>query len=168
MRSTLWLGVVAVLSSTASFAQEPKVDVSARVVLASNQGSEIQPPALKKMKEEFARSGITFSSWRQLSAQTVSLEKGKVSEVPLPDGRRAQMRLQKLAEGTATVRVTIPKLVDTEYNLGRTGSVYIRSGDYQDGALILVLSPPSADSKIRPELQRRSPAPIVPAAAAAQ
>ena len=147
----------AVFAATAAvfmvaFAQEAqaqeKVDVQAEVVLASNDGTEIAPPHLSKMKDEFARSGIKFTSWKRQSEQKVSLEKGKARDVSLPDGRKASLALEKLQDGSAFVRVSIPtkdprrKLVDTVYQLGRQGSVFIRAGDHGGGVLILVLSPP--------------------------
>jgi hypothetical protein len=126
---------------------EQKVEVQSEVVLASNQGQVIDPPQLAKMKEEFAKSGISYSSWKRLSQARAVLEKGKAQEISFPDGRKATLQLQELKEGSAFVRVTLAqdgqrKLVDTVYQLGRHGSVFIRSGDFQGGVLILVLSPP--------------------------
>lgn len=124
-----------------------KVDVRAEVVLASNEGDRIDPPRLSQMKEEFARSGIAFTSWVRKSEQRVSLTRGQKQDVSLPDGRKATLGLEQIKEGSAFVRVSIPqdkqrKLVDTVYQLGRQGSVFIRAGDHAGGVLILVLSPP--------------------------
>ncbi len=128
---------------------QQKVDVQTEVVLASNDGTTIEPPHLSKMKEEFARSGITFTSWKRQSQQKVSLEQGGTRDVSLPDGRKASLSLVNIKEGSASVRVTVPdpqdrkrKLVETVYQLGRQGSVFIPCGDYKSGKLILVLSPP--------------------------
>ncbi len=135
------LGIGVLFASTAALAEEEKVELATRVVVASNQGTQVDPQ-LGKMKAEFARQGITFTSWKQHSEQKVSLEKNKPARVALPGGRNAELRLKNLEAGTATVRVTVPRLLDTDYKLGRTGSVYIRSGDYEGGVVILVLSPP--------------------------
>jgi hypothetical protein len=144
-----------------------KVQVSTRVVLASNKGSAVEPPQLAKMKEEFAKQGIAYTSWRQQSAANLWLEAGKANEVSLPGGRQALLMLKKVEKGTATVHVTIPRLLDTDYNVGRTGSVYIRSGDHEGGVLILVLSPPNEVKPRRTEELHRS-LKMLPRTAAAQ
>jgi hypothetical protein len=126
---------------------EDKVSVHAEVVLASNQGDAIDPAQLVKMKEEFARSGIAYSSWVRKSEAKVTLARGQPQDVTLPDGRKAALALESIKDGSAFVRVSIPenprrKLVDAVYQLGRQGSVFIRAGDHEGGVLILVLSPP--------------------------
>jgi hypothetical protein len=150
----LALGIA--LVATAALADGSKVQVSTRVVLASNKGTAVEPPQLSKMKEEFAKQGISYTSWRQQSASNLWLEAGKANEVSLPGGRQALLKLKKLEAGTATVHVTIPRLLDTDYKLGRTGSVYIRSGDHEGGVLILVLSPPTEVKPRRTEELHRS------------
>ncbi len=137
----LAVGVGALFASSVALAEEEKVDVATKVVVASNTGTTVDPQ-LGKMKAEFARQGISFTSWKEHAAGKVSLEKDKPARVALPGGRNAELRLKGLQAGTATVRVTVPRLLDTDYKLGRTGSVYIRSGDHEGGVVILVLSPP--------------------------
>ncbi len=169
-----WSAVVSGLFAVALFAApgeagaEDKVDVRAEVVLASNAGDKIDPPNLSEMKSEFARSGISFSSWVRQSDQRVSLTKGQKQDVSLPDGRKATLGLEQIKDGSAFVRVSIPqdkqrKLVDTVYQLGRQGSVFIRAGDHAGGVLILVLSPPEKRAGRTPQLPegavRRLPLP---------
>ena len=137
----LAVGVGVLFASSVALADEEKVDVATKVVVASNKGTLVDPQ-LGKMKAEFARQGLSFTSWKQHSAGKVSLEKDKPAQVALPGGRSAELRLKGLQAGTATVRVTVPRLLDTDYKLGRSGSVYIRSGDFEGGVVILVLSPP--------------------------
>jgi hypothetical protein len=141
--SKISLGLGVLLATSAALADGSKVKVSTQVVLASNKGTAVEPPQLAKMKDEFAKQGISYTSWKQQSAANLWLESGKANEVSLPGGRQALLKLKKLEAGTATVHVTIPRLLDTDYKLGRTGSVYIRSGDHEGGVLILVLSPPN-------------------------
>ena len=81
------LGVGVLFVSTAALAEEEKVELATRVVVASNQGTTVDPQ-LGKMKAEFARQGISFTSWKQHSEQKVSLEKNKparVAQMPTHD-----------------------------------------------------------------------------------
>ena len=54
--------VAAVLFAAPAVWAQAKVDVSADVVLASNNGSTIDPPELAKMKDQFMKSGLAFTS----------------------------------------------------------------------------------------------------------
>jgi hypothetical protein len=136
------LATCAVLFAVAAQGEEAKVEVMAEVVVASNTGSALEPPKLAKMKEEFAKSGIHFSSFRRLSERKVALSKGGAPvQVELDEGRAASLRLEELKEGKATLKVSVPKLVDTTYTLGRSGSLFIKAGKHRQGQLILVVSP---------------------------
>ncbi|HME90344.1 MAG TPA: hypothetical protein VKE49_02900 [Myxococcaceae bacterium] len=136
------LAFVAFLSASAR-AAEPKVRLTAEVILASNKGNTIDPPALAKMKEEFTAKGFSFTSYRRLSSEKVSLHRKPV-EVKLPNRRTATLRLDEIKSGTATVRVDISHLASTTLSLGREGSLFQHAGEFEDGQLILVLSPDEA------------------------
>jgi hypothetical protein len=132
LAGTLWL-------CTAASGGEPITTFWLEVVHASNEGDAVDP-ALAHMKEKFLKSGISYSSFHKLSSQSVSLTKGKSTELKLPNGRTAVVKLEEMKGQKALLRVTVPP-VETVYELGREGSVFVRAGPHDKGVLILALSP---------------------------
>jgi hypothetical protein len=126
----------------AAQAQEQKVKLQVEVVLASNKGDAVEPPELAQMKETFRKQNFSFTSFKRLSLETLELAAEKPTEVRLPNGVNASLKLLGLKEGIATVRVEIPRQSGVDVELGRQGSVYQRAGKHVGGELILVLSPP--------------------------
>lgn len=131
------------LSPLAAHAQEQKVKVQVEVVLASNKGDTVDPPELAQMKEKFRKQNFSFTSFKRLSLDTVELVTAKPTEVRLPNGVNASLKLLDFKEGIATVRVEIPRQSGVDMELGRQGAVYQRAGRHVGGELILVLSPPA-------------------------
>jgi hypothetical protein len=144
---SLALAVLGCFACTAALAGEPQVPINTEVVLASNKGSVIDPPALVKMKEQFSQKGFAFTSFRRLSNQSVVLQPSKHAEIKLPNQRMAIIKLDELKDGSASVEVIISQLpsniviASTILTLGREGSLFQHAGDYEGGQLILVLSP---------------------------
>jgi hypothetical protein len=139
--SLLSLGVV-LLPLAGAHAQAQTVKVQVEVVLASNKGDAVEPPELEKMKELFRKQNFSFTSFRRLSIDTVTVEAQKPTELRLPNGVNASLRLLAFKDGTATVHVDIPRQSAMDVELGRQGSVYQKAGRHVGGELILVLSPP--------------------------
>jgi hypothetical protein len=137
----LTLGLL--LSPLAAQAQEQKVKLQVEVVLASNKGDAVEPPELAKMKETFRKQNFSFTSFKRLSLETLEVDAQKPTEVRLPNGVNASLRLLGLKEGIATVRVEIPRQSAMDVELGRQGAVYQKAGKHVGGELILVLSPPA-------------------------
>lgn len=127
-------------ASAATLAAEPKVRIQAEVILASNNGTAIDPPALGRMKDQFSQKGFAFTSYRRLSSEKLSLSRQPV-EVKLPNQRTATLRVDAMKGGVATVRVDISELSSTTMTLGREGSLFQHAGDHDGGQLILVVSP---------------------------
>ena len=125
----------------AARAQEEKVRVQAEVVLASKKGTEVNPPELAKMKEEFQKQ-MNYTSFKRMSLQVLEVTSKKSTELKLPNGTNVSMQLQGIKDGTATVRVSIPRRATLDVELGREGSVYQIVGSHVGGDLILVMSPP--------------------------
>lgn len=121
---------------------EGKVQITADVVLVSNQGNSVEP-GLESMKERFAREHFNFTSYKKLSSETVWLDMRKPREIKLPSGKAAELKLLKPQAGATTVEVTVANVVKTIYTLGREGSVFVNTGHLQDGEVFLVLSPAS-------------------------
>jgi hypothetical protein len=133
-----------VLSPLAAHAQEQqKVKIQVDVVLVSDKGNTVDPPELAQMKEKFHKQNFSFTSFKRLSLETVELAADKPTEVRLPNGVNASLKLLEFKEGSATVRVEIPRQSGVDVELGRQGSVYQRAGRHVGGELILVLSPPA-------------------------
>ncbi|MCK8500689.1 MULTISPECIES: hypothetical protein [Myxococcus] len=139
--AVLGLGVLMPLVSQAQ--EEQKVRVQVEVVLASKKGSEVDPPELAKMKEQFQKQNFNFTSFKRLSNDTLDVTAKQSTEVKLPNGSNASLQLVGMKDGTATVRVAIPRQPTLDVELGRQGAVYQKAGKHVGGELILVLSPPS-------------------------
>ncbi len=141
-RALLAVVGLGLLVPMAALAQET-VQVQAEVVLASKKGSEVDPPELAKMKEQFQKQNFSFTSFKRLSLQVLEVGAQKPTEVKLPSGTNASLQLLGMKDGIATVRVAIPRQPTLDVELGRQGAVYQKAGKYVGGELILVLSPPS-------------------------
>ncbi len=142
--SGLWVLMVGLLLAPwVASAQDEKVKVKVEVVLASSKGTAVEPEELSKMKETFQKQNFNFTSFKRLSQETVEVGSKQSTEVRLPNGVNATLRLLALKEGIATVRVDIPRLSAMDVELGRQGSVYQKAGRHVGGELILVLSPPA-------------------------
>ncbi len=132
------------LSPLAAQAEEQKLKVQVEVVLVSRKGTEVEPPELQKMKETFQRQNFNFTSFKRLSQQSLEVSSKEPTEVRLPNGVNASLRLLRMQGDTATLRVEVPQLSAVDVELGREGSVYQRAGKHVGGELILVLSSPPA------------------------
>ena len=141
----LALSLVGVLlSAPTAHAADEKLKVKVEVVLVSKKGNEVEPAELQKMKDSFARQNFNFTSFKRLSQQTLEVGKDEPTEVKLPNGVNASLRLLRMQGDTATLRVEVPQLSAVDVELGREGAVYQRAGKHVGGELILVLSSPPA------------------------
>jgi hypothetical protein len=135
LRSALLAATVFALPAVA----ESRVAVLAEVVHASNEATGVDP-GLEKMREQFAKSGIVYKSYRRLSHEQLQLAPGKPVEVRLPNAKTATLTLLSVKGSLSQVSVSVPPL-QTTYTLGREGSVYLQAGPHASGVLILVLTP---------------------------
>ncbi|WP_407653789.1 hypothetical protein [Archangium lipolyticum] len=124
--------------------EQQKLKVQVEVVLVSRKGTEVEPSSLQKMKETFQRQNFNFTSFKLLSQQSLEVGSKESTEVKLPNGVNASLRLLRMQGDTATLRVEVPQLSAVDVELGREGSVYQRAGKHVGGELILVLSSPAA------------------------
>jgi hypothetical protein len=132
------------LSAPAALAADEKLKVKVEVVLVSKKGDEVEPAELQKMKDSFARQNFNFTSFKRLSQQTLEVGNKEPTDVKLPNGVNASLRLLRMQGDTATLRVEVPQLSAVDVELGREGAVYQRAGKHVGGELILVLSSPPA------------------------
>lgn len=136
-RSTL---LAAAILALPAFAAAP-VPLVVEVVQASNDSTGVDA-GLERMRDQFAKSGITYKSYRRLSQESLQLSVGKPAEVKLPNARTATLTLVSVKGTEAQVSVSVPPL-KTLYTLGREGSVYLQAGPHAGGVLI-VLTPGSS------------------------
>lgn len=126
-----------------ALAEDGSVSVRVETVLASNKGTEVDPPDLAKMKDTFQKQNFSFTSFKRLALSTVKLTPvKKTADVKLPNGVNASLTLMGVKDGTATVRVDVPRQSTTDVELGRQGSIYQLAGSHVGGKLILVLAQP--------------------------
>jgi hypothetical protein len=123
-------------------AEPQKLNVEVEVVLVSREGNEVSPARLQKMKDTFSKQNLNFTSFKSLSQQSVVVSNQSPTDVKLPNGVTASIKLQSLQSGTATLRVDVPQQTAASVQLGREGAVYQRAGKHLGGELILVLSSP--------------------------
>ncbi|HEX8822015.1 MAG TPA: hypothetical protein VF794_18965 [Archangium sp.] len=139
----LALALVGVLlSPPVARAADEKLKVKVEVVLVSKKGTEVEPAELQKMKDSFERQNFNFTSFKRLSQQTLEVGSQASTDVKLPNGVNASLRLLRMQGDTATLRVEVPQLSAVDVELGREGTVYQRAGKHVGGELILVLSSP--------------------------
>lgn len=143
MKTTPVLALAALLPALA-FAQDPKteaakVSVKAEVVLASVEGNEIDPPALKAMQQAFEKK-VKYGYLKRVLEQTVQVESKQPTMVKLPNGKDASLQLEKLEADVATLRVKLHP-ADATYKLGQKGSLYFQGGKHDGKDVWLVLSP---------------------------
>lgn len=127
------------LLASGAVAQPAAVSLVVEVVQASNEGTGVDA-GLERMREQFAKSGITYRSYHRLSRDQLKLAQGKPSEVKLPNGKTGTLTLVSVKGSTAQVSVSLPPL-QTVATLGHEGSVYLQAGPHAGGVLILVLTP---------------------------
>jgi hypothetical protein len=132
-----WLLVAAALMPAVALA-EPKVELSAEVVFASTTGNTIEPPTLVAMKQKLQQK-VNYTTLKRLSQSKVMVSSTSPMEIKLPNQKVATLKLEKIEEGKARIRVSVPPMV-TVYTLGREGSLYQAAGQHQGGDLWLVLS----------------------------
>jgi hypothetical protein len=130
--------LAALLLATPALSQS-HVSLAADVVQASNEGAGVDA-GLEKMRDQFAKSGIVYKSYRRLSHEQVQLLLQRAVEVRLPNAKTATLTLVSLKGSQSQVSVSLPPL-QTTYTLGREGSVYLQAGPHANGVLILVLTP---------------------------
>lgn len=139
-RGAFALAALAIIAFSAQArADEPKVEVVAEAVHASNTGNTIDPPSLAKLK--LGR----FTNIRRLSESKLTVEKSRPAEFKMPDGKTVTVRLVDVKNGVANFNVSVPtrggQVAEVKYEAGKE-PLSIATSEYQGGVLFLVLSPP--------------------------
>ncbi len=132
-----WLLVGCLSLASMAWADGP-VKVQADVVFASTAPGKVDP-ALLKMQDTLGAK-VKYLTLEKRSSQALTVD-SKGVEVALPNGKAAQVSLEGLKAGVATLRVKLPP-TDTTYSLAKDKSFYLQAGAVEGGELWLVLSPP--------------------------
>lgn len=124
--------------ATTVTAADPKVPVLAEVILASTSTGTVEK-GLEGMQSALS-SKVRYLSLKRLSTQTLSIE-SKIQTIAIPGGQTAELKLEALKDGVATLRVKLPP-TDTTYSLAKGKSLYLQAGSHDGGDLWLVLGQP--------------------------
>lgn len=135
-----WAGRPRYAVSKVVLAAEQQVPVQAEVVLASTAAGGVEA-GLEGMQATLGKK-VKYGTLKRLSTQRLTVE-AKSQVLALPNGKSAELSLDSLKDGVATLRV---KLAPTEstYSLARDKAFYLQAGAHEGGDLWLVLSQPKA------------------------
>jgi len=126
-------------SASLVFAQ---VQTRIRVIEASNVGSSIDS-SLRDVHGQLG-SLFSFSSYRLLKDETVTLSPNQPISVPVHPGRSLEVTLIKQQRDTAEVRVKIKRegtdILNTQVRLSPGRTVSIGGPKHGEGTLLIVLS----------------------------
>jgi len=126
-------------SASLVFAQ---VQTRIRVIEASNVGSSIDS-SLRDVHGQLG-SLFSFSSYRLLKDETVTLSPNQPISVPVHPGRSLEVTLIKQQRDTAEVRVKIKRegtdILNTQVRLSPGRTVSIGGPKHGEGTLLVVLS----------------------------
>jgi hypothetical protein len=131
--------ILSVLSITAALAQ---VQTRVRIIEASNVGSNIDP-SLRDITGQI-RSLFSFSSYRLLRDETVSLRPNQPIMIPVHPGRSLELTLIGEQRGSAEIRVKIKRdttdILNTQVRLTPGRTVSIGGPKHGEGTLLIALS----------------------------
>ncbi len=131
--------ILFILSASIAFAQ---VQTRIRVVEASNVGSNIDS-SLRDVTGQLG-SLFSFSSYRLLRDETVTLSPNRPLSIPVHPGRTLELTLIRQRRHTAEVRVQIKRegkdILDTQVRLFPGRTVSIGGPKHGQGTLLIALS----------------------------
>lgn len=138
MTSLSRLVAVAVSSFALAATAADGVPVQAEVVFASTAQGKVDP-SLVKMQETLGAK-VKYLTLEKRSSNKLQVD-AKGATVSLPNGKAAQLSLETLKDGVATLRVKLPP-ADATYSLAKEKAFYLQGGAFEGGDLWLVLSQP--------------------------
>lgn len=130
------------LAGAAESAPKDSIAVEIGVVVASNQGSSMDP-SLSSLRTKL-QSMFNYSSYKLLDRMKRTLAVGETGEFSLPGGR--SMRVTPVAAPENKVRLAVQmmeggrNLLTTTLGLSRGGMVLVGGPPHQSGVLILLIS----------------------------
>ena len=137
------IAFLALFFATGAAAAAPgTVTVDIGVVVASNQGSSIDP-SLSTLRKKL-QSMFNYSSYKVLDRKRRTLAVGETGDFDLPGGR--SMRVTPVPASEMKVRLAVQileggrNLLTTTLGLSRGGMVLVGGPPYQSGVMILLIS----------------------------
>lgn len=122
-------------------AQKP-VTVDIGVVMASNQGTSVDP-ALSSLRAKL-QAMFNYSSYKMLERKNRTLAVGETGEFDLPGGRSMRVTPIPAPENKARLALQIMEggrnLLTTTLGMSRGGMVLVGGPPYQSGVMILIIS----------------------------
>ncbi len=131
------LVVLALSLASMAFAQG-QVAVQADVVFASTAPGKVDP-SLTKMQETLGQKVKYLTLEKRKSEKLMVTNRGVT--VGLPNGKVADISLELMKDGVATLRVKLAP-TDATYSLAKDKSFYLQGGAHEGGDVWLVLSQP--------------------------
>jgi hypothetical protein len=134
--------VILLAAGVAEAAPPGSVVVDIGVVVASNQGTSIDP-ALSALRTKL-QSMFNYSSYKMLDRMKRTLAVGETGDFVLPGGR--SMRVTPVPAPGTKVRLAVQlleggrNLLTTTLGLSRGGMVLVGGPPYQSGVMILLIS----------------------------
>jgi len=137
--SFVFVLTLSVLSNSTALAQ---VQTRVRIIEASNVGSNIDS-SLKDVTGQIS-SLFSFSSYRLLKDETVTLQKDQPVSIPVHPGRSLELTLIKQRRVGAEIRVKIKRegsdVLNTQVRLTPGRSVSIGGPKHREGTILIALA----------------------------
>jgi hypothetical protein len=136
----LFAVLLAAAGAESAFAGSVNVDIG--IVVASNQGTSVDP-SLSALRSKL-QSMFNYSSYRMLDRAKRTLAVGETGDFVLPGGR--SMRVTPAPAPANKVRLAVQmmegdrNLLTTTLGLSRGGMVLVGGPPYRSGVLILLIS----------------------------
>ncbi len=130
-------GFLAVFLVSPSLGAAAEVTVEVRIILASNDGSGIDP-ALGGLAGKLSR--FKFNSYRLLSVRSITVEPPGGGSVPLPGGKALQITDTERVKKRLKMNVSVADVVSTRVSLKKKGTVMLGGINHGGGELILAIS----------------------------
>ncbi len=137
-----FLAFLLLIAHSAAAGPGPPVSVDVGVVVASNEGSTIDPE-LSSIRNQL-QSMFTYSSYRMVDRLKRTLSEGETGDFGLPGNR--SMKVTPVPAKGDKVRLAVQimegerNLLTTTLGLSRGGMVLVGGPSYQSGVLILIIS----------------------------
>jgi hypothetical protein len=123
------------LLSIPSLALAQQASLKVQVAQVSNQGTQVDEP-LKQLAADFKRNGLSFSSFKLVGSENLSLAPGQSGTIKLPNGQATVTFVRKEGDGKLTIKVAAPS-VSTEVALDR--ELTLNVGEHGGGKLFLIV-----------------------------
>jgi hypothetical protein len=143
-----------------SWGRGEEVKLRVKVILASTQGSQVDPQITKGLKKYLERSfGARYTSFRQLDNRVLKVKAGGTGQMTLPDQSVLKLTFREVVE--QFIRITMElKDLKTTVKIKSKGMFFQAGHRYQTGVLILAISASLEEPKPKPREPKVEPTPV--------